>query len=137
MKKLITMALALTLCMACAVPASAEEYTIGQPDDFLFGRPTSIEQVHTEEEPENTDRSKSVALIPPGFGSPTSYLPGSGEYLTPNLVPGALNGGLVEQIGEVNYPRPVRPPPPARRLKARCSAIRARRTQRAARSTPR
>ena len=32
-------------------------------------------------------------------GSPTSYLPGSGEYLTPNLVPGALSGGLVNQVG--------------------------------------
>ena len=35
----------------------------------------------------------------PGFGTPTSYLPGSGEYLTPNLVPGALSGGLVNQVG--------------------------------------
>ena len=40
-----------------------------------------------------------TALIAPGFGTPTSYLPGSGEYLTPNLVPGALSGGLVNQVG--------------------------------------
>jgi sortase A len=104
MKKLIALTLMLMVCMACAVPASAEEYTFDPPDDYLFGTPTSTEEVHTGEEPENTDRSKSVALIPPGFGSPTSYLPGSGEYLTPNLVPGALDGGLVEQVGEVNYP---------------------------------
>ena len=45
------------------------------------------------------DRSKNTALIAPGFGTPTSYLPGSGEYLTPNLVPGALSGGLVNQVG--------------------------------------
>ena len=38
------------------------------------------------------DRSKNVALVAPGFGTPTNYLPGSGEYLTPNLVPGALSG---------------------------------------------
>ena len=47
------------------------------------------------------DRSKNTALIPPGFGTPTSYLPGSGKYLTPNLVPGALSGGLVNQAGSV------------------------------------
>ena len=45
------------------------------------------------------DRSKNTVLVAPGFGSPTSYLPGSGEYLTPNLVPGALSGGLVNQVG--------------------------------------
>ena len=44
-------------------------------------------------------RGHRTALIAPGFGSPTSYLPGSGEYLTPNLVPGALSGGLVNQVG--------------------------------------
>ena len=48
------------------------------------------------------DRSKNTALIAPGFGTPTSYLPGSGEYLTPNLVPGALSGGLVNQVGSAN-----------------------------------
>ena len=50
------------------------------------------------------DRSKNTALIPPGFGTPTSYLPNSGEYLTPNLVPGALSGGLVNQVGSVGNP---------------------------------
>ena len=49
------------------------------------------------------DRSKNVALIAPGFGTPTSYLPGSGEYLTPNLVLGALSGGLVNQVGSASY----------------------------------
>ena len=50
------------------------------------------------------DRSKNTALIPPGFGTPTSYLPGSGNPLTPNLVPGALDGGLVSQVESVTYP---------------------------------
>ena len=45
-----------------------------------------------------------MALIPPSFGSPTSYLPGSGTALTPNLVPGALDGGLVSQTGAMSYP---------------------------------
>ena len=88
----------------CMAQASALEYTIDAPDNYLFGKPTTVEVVHREEEPLNADRSKNVSLIPPGFGSPTSYLPGSGEPLTPNLVPGALTGGLVPQIGSVNYP---------------------------------
>ena len=96
--------LALALCASCAVPVHAEEYTFDESDEYEYGTPTSAEEVHTEEEDPNSDRSKNVALIPPGFGTPTSYLPGSGEYLTPNLVPGALDGGLVEQVGEVNYP---------------------------------
>ena len=73
------------------------------PEDYLFGRPTSQDGPYTQEDP-NADRSKNVALVPPGFGTPTSYLPGSGEALTPNLVPGALKGGLVNQVGSVNYP---------------------------------
>ena len=81
-------------------PAHALGYTIDEPEDYLFGRPTSEDAPYTAENP-NVDRSKNTALIPPGFGTPTSYLPGSGEYLTPNLVPGALSGGLVNQVGSV------------------------------------
>ena len=69
------------------------------PGDYLFGRATSVEIVYGAEESVNVDRSKNVSLIPPGFGTPTSYVPGSGEYLTPNLVPGAFYGGLVNAIG--------------------------------------
>ena len=93
----------LALCAMCVGQASALEYTYDAPEDYLFGRPTSQDAPYTQEDP-NVDRSKNVALIPPGFGTPTSYLPGSGEALTPNLVPGALNGGLVNQVGSVNYP---------------------------------
>lgn len=95
--------LTLALCAMCVGQASALEYTYDAPEDYLFGRPTSQDAPYTQEDP-NVDRSKNVALVPPGFGTPTSYLPGSGEALTPNLVPGALNGGLVNQIGSVNYP---------------------------------
>ncbi len=70
---------------------------------YLFGRPTSDDTIYEWEDP-NVDRSKNTALIPPGFGTPTSYLPNSGEYLTPNLVPGALSGGLVNQAGSVGNP---------------------------------
>ena len=81
--------------------ASALEYTIDGADDYLFGRPTSTDTAYVQEN-QNVDRSKNTALIAPGFGTPTSYLPGSGEYLTPNLVPGALSGGLVNQVGSIN-----------------------------------
>lgn len=91
------------LTAACISPASALEYTMDAPDDYLFAEPTSDDTIYEWENP-NVDRSKNTALIPPGFGTPTSYLPGSGTPLTPNLVPGALDGGLVTQVGSVNYP---------------------------------
>ena len=92
------------LCALCVGQASALEYTMEAPDDYLFGRPTSDDTIYEWEDP-NVDRSKNNALIPPGFGTPTSYLPGSGNPLTPNLIHGALDGGgLVSQTGSVNYP---------------------------------
>ena len=94
---------AAALAALCIAPAHALEYTIDGADDYLFGRPTSDDTIYEWENP-NVDRSKNTALIPPGFGTPTSYLPGSGEYLTPNLVPGALSGGLVNQVGSVGNP---------------------------------
>ena len=87
------------VCVTSAGRASALEYTVDAPEGPLFGRPTSVETVYREAQPVNMDRSKNVALIPPGFGTPTSYLPGTGEYLTPNLVPGALSGGLITATG--------------------------------------
>ena len=101
MKRLLHIFLLTAVFAAMLVaPAHALEYTIDEPEDYLFGRPTSEDAPYTAENP-NVDRSKNTALIPPGFGTPTSYLPGSGEYLTPNLVPGALSGGLVNQVGSV------------------------------------
>lgn len=95
--------LAAALTALCVAPAHALEYSIDGAEDYLFGRPTSDDTIYEWENP-NVDRSKNTALIPPGFGTPTSYLPNSGEYLTPNLVPGALNGGLVNQVGSVGNP---------------------------------
>ena len=86
------------LCALCVTQASALEYDFDAPEDYLFGQPTSDDTIYEWENP-NVDRSKNTALVAPGFGTPTSYLPGSGEYLTPNLVPGALSGGLVNQVG--------------------------------------
>lgn len=96
--KLRSILLAVMLCALCCVPAHALEYDFDAPEDYLFGQPTSDDTIYEWENP-NVDRSKNTALVAPGFGSPTSYLPGSGEYLTPNLVPGALSGGLVNQVG--------------------------------------
>ena len=93
--------LAMMLCALCCVPAHALEYSFDAPEDYLFGQPTSDDTIYEWEDP-NVDRSKNTALVAPGFGTPTSYLPGSGEYLTPNLVPGALSGGLMNQVGGAN-----------------------------------
>ena len=98
-KRGASVVLTLALCAACAGQASALEYTMDAPEDYLFGRSTSVEIVYGQEEPLNVDRSKNVSMIPPGFGTPTSYVPGSGEYLTPNLVPDAFCGGLMNAIG--------------------------------------
>ena len=91
---------ALMLAAVCITPASALEYTMDAPDDYLFARPTSDTTIYEHEDP-NVDRSKNTALIPPDFGSPTSYLPDTGEPLTPNLTPGAHSGGLVSSVGSV------------------------------------
>ena len=96
--KIRSFLLAMMLCALCVTQASALEYDFDAPEDYLFGQPTSDDTIYEWENP-NVDRSKNAALIAPGFGTPTSYLPGSGEYLTPNLVPGALSGGLVNQVG--------------------------------------
>ncbi len=82
----------------CAAPAHALEFRIDAPEDYLFGTPTSDDTIY-QAEALNVDRSKNVSRIAPGFGTPASYLPNSGEYLTPNLVPGALSGGLVNSVG--------------------------------------
>ncbi|MDE6589710.1 MAG: hypothetical protein K2K53_05065 [Oscillospiraceae bacterium] len=95
--------LAVVLTALLTAPASALEYTISAPDDYLFGRPTSDDAAYEWTNP-NVDHSKNTALLPPGFGTSTSYLLGSGEYLTPNLIPGALGGGLVNQVGSVGSP---------------------------------
>ena len=105
MKKRLTMLLALCCLLgAFATPASALEYTFDSPPTGDFGAPTSDDTIYEHKDP-NVDRSKSSALIPPGFGTPTSYLPNSGEYLTPNLAAGgplnspSLNGTVTGSIG--------------------------------------
>ena len=99
LKALLISSLLVTLCVT---QASAQEYSFDGADDYLFATPTSQEVLYQAEE-QNVNRSKTAALIAPGFGTPTSYLRGSGEYLTPNLAPGALSGGLVNAVGNYAY----------------------------------
>ena len=75
------------------MPALAVDYTIDAPTAGAFAAPTSDETIYVGTESVNVDRSKGTALIPPKFGSPTSYVLNSGELLTPNLVNGS--GGFV------------------------------------------
>lgn len=105
--KLKTLFLTAALMAAVSVtPAQAVDYTVAAPGAGDFGAPTSDETIYVgTEETGNVDRGKNSALVPPGFGTPTSYLPGSGEPLTPNL---AGSGGAVTVInpgtGGVTYP---------------------------------
>ena len=100
MKTLISAALCLCTMCALALPAHALEVNISAPGDPEYGKPTSFEPMVTADggAMKNEDLSKNAALIPPGFGTPTSYVLNTGEYLTPDLVPsqmagaGAVNG---------------------------------------------
>ena len=115
-KRLITLLAACCLVAAFSVSASALEYTFDSPSTGDFGTSTSAGDIIRERENPNTDKSKNSALIPPGFGTPTSYLPNSGEFLTPNLAAnGPLNspsrmasaGGASSSGGSVVLPGPV------------------------------
>ena len=92
MKKIITLCLSLCMTAALAAPAHALEYSIDSPDDYDFGKDTSIEVIHTADggAMRNEDVSKNAALIPPIFGSESMNALHTGEYLTPNLAPGGI-----------------------------------------------
>ena len=102
MKTLISSMLCMCTMCTLALPAHALSYDISAPGDPEYGKPTSFEPVVTADggAMKNEDVSKNAALIPPGFGTPTSYMLNTGEYLTPNLVPsqmagaGAVNGNV-------------------------------------------
>lgn len=71
--KTLCLTAALTAVLA-AVPAYALDYTVDAPEDYLFGRPTSVETV-TEYGADNVDRSKDTALIPPPLAVPPVTCP--------------------------------------------------------------
>lgn len=97
-KKFRISLLATALCALCVIPAGALEYRVEAPADYLFAQATSDSTIYEWENP-NVDHSKNVALIAPGFGTATSYLPYSGEYLTPNLAAVVFDGKTVNQVG--------------------------------------
>ena len=85
MRKLLVKLLA-TSCLLAAfsTPVSALQYDFAAPDAGLFGMPTSDSTTYvTTGEPLNTDRSKTVAYIPPVFGSP---MPGTSAHEAPSHV---------------------------------------------------
>ena len=88
MQKNITFALAACCVLAAfSAPASAMEYSYDGVDAGEFAEPTSVTTIYVgANEAMSIDRSKTAAVIPPAFGSPTSYTLNAGEYLTPNLV---------------------------------------------------
>jgi sortase A len=88
MKRYLTMLLTACLVLtACCFPAFAMDYDFSGPDSGLFADPTSDNTVYVPvRDDTNIDRSKTAAVIPPAFGSPTSYTLNAGELLTPNLI---------------------------------------------------
>lgn len=102
----------LTAALMAAVfvtPTHALDYTVDAPSAGDFGTPTSDETIYVNPTPANVDRGKNAALIPPGFGTPTSYLPGSGEPLTPNLTGGGTTPITPGTGGSVTYPTTTTP----------------------------
>ena len=85
MKKLATLCLAACLAAALATPAGALDYAIDAPEGPDYGKPTSVEVVHTADGGalKNEDISKNAALIPPGFGSASADTLNTGTWLTP------------------------------------------------------
>ena len=122
MKKRLTSFFAVCFMLAAlSMTAHAMEYTFDSPSTGDFGTPTSDETIYEWKDP-NVDKSKNSALIPPGFGTPTSYLPNSGVYLTPNLaadgplsgnyaltVTGGTGGGAMAFPGAVDASAPANP----------------------------
>ena len=89
-------------------PASALEYTFDSPSSGDFGTSTSDETIYEWEDP-NVDRSKSSALIPPGFGTPN--LAAGGPLNSPALTGTitAVGGGSSVLPGAVDAPTSTYP----------------------------
>ncbi len=126
MKKLMMCLTLLCLTAVLAVPASALEYTIDAPSGPEYAKPTSVEPVITADRGEqpNEDLSKNAALVPPIFGSPTSYVLGAGEPLTPNLTGAIANGlGAVISDGGASLLPPVSAGAPVTPVVSEVSAV--------------
>ena len=106
-KRLIFPVLALCLTATLAAPASALEYTIETDKAPSYGTPTSVETVITPDggKMKNEDLSKNAAIVPPGFGTPSSNTLNTGTYLTPNLIASQMaQGGISGGTGNLVTP---------------------------------
>lgn len=116
---------AASLTYSAALPSPTKSYgfagtLIDAPGDPEYGKPTSIEVVHTADggANKNEDVSKNAAMIPPGFGTPSADTRGTGTYLTPNLAPGGapVPGAVINGSGSAvitpgtQIPSDSRPP---------------------------
>lgn len=116
MKKLMMCLTLLCLTAALAAPASALEYTIDAPGGPEYAKSTSVDPVVTADQGEapNEDLSKNAVLVPPIFGSATSYVLGVGDPLTPNMTGAIANGlGAVISDGGVSLLPPMSANTPA------------------------
>lgn len=109
MKRTMTAMLALCLAAGLVLPASALEYTIDAPDGPDYGKPTSVEVVHTADggARKNEDVSKNAALIPPGFGTPSMDTRNTGSYAKDG---GYFSLGLVNGFSRGDVALCVQPP---------------------------
>ncbi len=94
------------LAHSAAFPFPTKSYDfagtlIDAPGGPEYAKPTSVEPVVTADRGEalNQDLSKNASLVPPTFGSPTSYVLGVGDPLTPNLT-GTVATGLGTVISD-------------------------------------
>ena len=76
-------------------------YHFDAPDGPDYGKPTSVEVVHTADGGalKNEDVSKNAALVPPGFGSASADTLNTGTWLTPNLAPEGMAVGTISGSG--------------------------------------
>lgn len=115
------MALMLTMAMT-ATPALAMSYEVDEPEEGAFAPSSSVEEVIVvgggPTEQSNIDRSKNASVVPPSFGSPDSYQPGTGTVLIPqtsssnsisgNSTTGSVVGGSTAGVsGELYLPPAV------------------------------
>ena len=89
MKHLLMAAVVSLLLVMTAMPAMALEYSIDAAENGPFAPASTVEQVTViggrPTDQDNIDRSKNAAKMPPHFGSPESYLPGTGTAVIPQV----------------------------------------------------
>ena len=125
MKQSMTLLSAVCLTASMLVPASALEYTIAPPAGANHGKPTSVQVVQTPDggAAKNEDVSKNAAQIPPAFGTPSSNVLNSGEYLTPDLAPERSAGVGTAVSGPTTFTLPPEPGAPTAPVQSGASVL--------------